>query len=186
MIALLTKQKTILLMSIACVVCWGLAGCKQHHPKALPAPLLDNAQYELEGRVRRIWDADSFEFGELNELHYIVIRGVDTPKPGQPYFDQAKEHLIQSVRRRTTRISIVGRDSMMREFADVYSRPKNTPDAIEMNVGLDLIEQGLGWYDGTEFEDDEAFKQAELDAREKRIGLWAQDAPVAPWDFEDY
>jgi len=151
----------------------------------MPAPLLGDVEYELEGCVRRIWDADKFEFGELNELHYIVIRGVDTPKPGQPYFDQAKERLTQSVRRRTTRISIVGRDSMMREFADVYSRPKNSEDAIETNVGLDLIEQGLGWYDGLEFEGDEAFKQAELEAREKRVGLWAQDNPVAPWDFEE-
>ena len=172
-------------MSIAWVVCWGFTGCKQHHPKSLPAPLLDDAEYELEGRVRRIWDADSFEFGELNELHYIVIRGVDTPKPGQPYFDQAKEQLTQSVRRKITRIYVVGRDSMMREYGDVYSRPK-TPDAIEKNVGLDLIEQGLAWYDGTEFDGAEALKNAESNARENRIGLWAQDNPVAPWDFEEH
>lgn len=177
------SNQNIFLILILSLVC-GLVGCKQHHPKSLPAPLLDNTDYELEGRVRRIWGANSFEFGEVNELHYIVIRGVDTPRPGQPFFDEAKEHLTKSVRHRTTRISVVGRDPLMREFADVYSRPK-TPDAIETNVALDLIENGLGWYDGAEFDGATALKQAEMDAREKRIGLWVQDNPVAPWDFEE-
>lgn len=146
---------------------------------------MDNQQYELEGRVRRIWGADSFEFGEVNELHYIIIRGVDTPKPGQPFFDEAKELLTKSVRHRITRISIVHRDSMMREYADVHTRDK-TPDAIETNLGLDLVEQGLAWYSGEEFEGAEALKQAELRAREQRIGLWVQDNPTAPWDFEEF
>lgn len=193
MIALPYIQNNLFLISTA-LIFLGLAGCK-NHTKSLPAPLAVNAEYELEGRVHRIWGGDSFEFGDSNELHYIMIRGVDSPKPGQPYFDEAKEHLIKSISGRTSRLSIVGRDQMMREFADVFSclktpegtsQGKETADAIETNIGLNLIQNGFGWYDGMEFEGSEALKQAELEAREKRIGLWAQDNPVAPWDFEEH
>jgi len=181
-------------MSATCLFFLGLVGCEYPSPKALPAPLHDKVEYELEGRVRRIWGSDCFEFGQVNELHFIIIRGVDTPKPGQPYFDEAKAHLTKLVRKRIARISIVGRDSMMREFADVYSRPKppsdtteaEAPDSIETNVALSLIQHGFGWYDGTEFADGEALEQAELEAREKRIGLWAQDNPIPPWEFEEH
>jgi len=196
-------QLSFFLTSLVCLVFWVQAGCKQHQPKALPAPLLDNVEYELEGRVRRIWSSDSFEFGEVNELHYIMIRGVDTPKPGQPYFDEAKEHLTKLVRHRITRISVVGRDAMMREFADVHTRPKpvggagktadakttadagKSADEIEINVGLSLIQQGFGWYDGMDFEGADTLKQAEQKAREERIGLWAQDNPTPPWEFKE-
>lgn len=178
-------------MSAVCLIFLGLVGCEDRRLKSLPAPLRGNAEYDLEGRVYRIWGGDNFEFGAVNELHFVMIRGVDTPKPGQPYFDEAKEHLTGLLRRRRTRISIVSRDQMMREFADVFSRPKKsdsgqTADAIETNVGLNLIQHGMGWYDGMEFEGAEAFKQAELEAREARIGLWAQDNPIPPWEFEEY
>ncbi len=188
-------KANFILTSVAFLVLFCLLGCEQS--RSLPAPLLENSEYELEGRVRRLWGGDSFEFGEVDELHCIMIRGVDTPKPGQQYFDDAKAHLAKLLRKRIARISIVSRDSMMREFADVHSRPKtagnatlaeyaNTPDGIEINVGLSLIQEGLGWYDGMEFEGAEAYKQAELAAREARLGIWVQENPVPPWDFEEY
>ena len=189
----------LFLTSAACLILLGLWGCSKSNRKSLPAPLSENSEYELEGRVRRIWGGDSFEFGDVDELHYIMIRGVDTPKPGQKYFDDAKAHITKLVRKRIARISIVGRDSMMREFADVHTRPKNaedallaplteyanTPDGIEINVGLSLIQEGFGWYDGMEFDGVQAYKQAHSDARTARIGLWAQDNPIPPWDFEE-
>ena len=203
MIALPSIQNNHFLMLTACLIFLGLVGCERPNPKSLPTLLEDNVEYELEGRVRRIWAADRFEFGEVNELHCIMIRGVNTPKPGQQYYDDAKAQLAKLVRQRIARISIVGRDSLMREFADVYSRPKigswnetggwdetaqsgESPDAIEINVGLNLIQQGLGWYDRTEFEGADVYKQAELEAREAGIGLWAQDNPIPPWDFQEH
>ena len=79
----------------------------------------------------------------------------------------------------------------MREFADVHTRPKpvdgaEETDETEINVGLSLIQAGLGWYDGMEFEGAAVFKQAELDAKEKRIGFWVEDNPIPPWDFEEH
>lgn len=191
MIALLSNQISFSLTLTACLILLGLAGCKRPNPKSLPAPLLDELEYELEGRIGRIWGGDSFEFGDINELHCIMIRGVDTPKPGQKYFDEAKAHLEKLARKRIARISIVDRDTMMREFADVHTRPKpvdgaEETDETEINVGLSLIQAGLGWYDGMEFEGAAVFKQAELDAKEKRIGLWVEDNPIPPWDFEEH
>ena len=154
--------------------------------KSLPAPLRDDVDhYSMVGRAIRLWGGDNFEFGKVNELHYIVIRGVDTPKPGQPYFAIARNHANRLMLKRKVRIEVYGHDSMKREIADVFVVNEDPADLTgDTSVGLELIRMGYGWYDGCEFEGAEAFKQAELDAREKKIGLWEAENPVAPWDFE--
>ena len=150
--------------------------------KSLPAPLRDPVEQTLEGRVRRIWGGDNFEFGEALELHYILIRGVDSPKPGQKYYKESRDFFTKSVRGQTTRIEIVARDELMREFADVYVLPKKEGD-VKKDMGLELIKSGLGWYDGMKFDNAEAYRLAEAEAREKKIGLWVEDNPIPPWEF---
>ena len=173
---------------VCCLVGLLLAGgCEESvSKKSLPAPLRDEASYTIEdGRVRRLWGGDNFEYGREQELHYIVLRGVDTPKPGQPYFALARNQAHRMMRRAKVRVEVVGLDELKREIADVFAESKNPNDtAGEQNVALEVLRTGFGWYDGTEFEGAEDYRKAEQSAREQRIGLWEDDNPVAPWDFE--
>lgn len=172
-----------LTICVALLLCLVSLGCGPNL-KAIPTPLHDPVEQVLEGRIRRIWGGDNFEFGEAFELHYILIRGVDTPKPGQPFYNEAREFLTKSVRGKTARLEIVGRDELMCEFADVFVLPKNEGD-LEKDMGLELIKAGLGWYDGMEFDKADEYREAEKEARFKRAGLWVQENPVAPWEFEE-
>ncbi len=73
----------------------------------------------------------------------------------------------------------------MIEVADVFVINADPADiAGDLNVGLELIRQGLGWFDGTEFENSELYQQAELEAKTEKIGLWSEPDPVPPWKFE--
>ena len=58
--------------------------------------------------------------------------------------------------------------------------------ACQADAGLSLA--GLAWHArayGSEQRHHEqlAYAAAERDARRRRIGLWAEAAPLAPWDF---
>ncbi len=169
----------LILLAVASVV-----GCGESiFSRALPAPLRDDVECELIGEIPRARGGDHFEFGDRNELHYILVRGVDCPKYGQEYYSKARHTTMDLTRGKRVRIKIVGRDRMMTEIGDVFVIEEGSQDQ-ELNLALELVKAGMGWYDGNEFVGAEALKAAQAVAEENRTGLWEQDDPVAPWDFE--
>ena len=148
--------------------------------KSLPAPIRDQVEYTMIGHANRFWGSDNFEFGDANELHFVVIRGLSSPKPGQKYYRESVTALSEMVDGRKVQVEVVDRDFMMREIAHVYLYD---PATERFNVGLELITLGHAWYNGEKFEGWEAYEQAQKAAQENRIGLWAQESPVAPWVF---
>ncbi len=148
--------------------------------KSLPAPIRDQVEYTMTGHANRFWGSDNFEFGDANELHYVVILGLSSPKPGQKYYRESVTALSEMVFGRKIQVEVVNRDFMMREIGHVYLYDR---DAERFNVGLKLVTLGHAWYNGEKFEGWEAYAQAQKVAQESRVGLWAQESPVAPWDF---
>ena len=58
----------------------------------------------------------------------------------------------------------------------------------KMNIGLEQIRDGLAWhYKKYKFEqkevDRKSFSDAEIDARSKNLGLWADKDSIAPWKW---
>lgn len=154
--------------------------------RGVPAPVEEKTDYELVGQLFRNSRADSFEARAAEELHYVSLRGVDTPEPGQPYFRKSVKAFRSMVARKNIRIHVVDRDEFMVELADAFVAIENAAeDQGDLNVALELIRNGFGWYDGTEFEGWEGYRDAERTARKNRFGLWAQDNPVPPWEFEE-
>jgi micrococcal nuclease len=154
--------------------------------REVPAPLGENTDYELVGLVYRNWGGDSFEVRAALELHCISLRGVDTPKPGQPYFGKSVKAFRSMVNRQKIRIHVVDRDEFTVELADAFvanENPANNPG--DLNLALELIRNGFGWYDGTEFEGSEIYREAEQTARQNKFGIWSQDNPIPPWEFEE-
>ncbi len=45
-----------------------------------------------------------------------------------------------------------------------------------------MVADGLAWH-FTRYSDDKRLAAAEREARAARVGLWADEAPVAPWDW---
>lgn len=147
---------------------------------SIPAGLRTNSSANLVGYIGRIWGGDNFEFGDANELHYFFITGVDCPEPGQPFFKEAKQFLIQNYRHKILELTIDGYDNLKREFGHAIFIDQK---GAATDVGLQLIKHGMAWYDGSEFEGSRAYRNAFEQAQRERIGLWAQPAPVPPWDF---
>ena len=66
------------------------------------------------------------------------------------------------------------KDRYGRTLGHVYVSGKRT--------NLQMIKQGMAWH-YKQYSKDQELASAEIEARKKRIGLWADKSPVAPWDW---
>jgi len=162
------------------------SGCEEDltdPAKALPAPLPKTLPYEFQGKMFRIWGGDYFDTRDGSVIHYVCLQGIDTPKPGQPFSEEARQELIRIAGEKNLRMVIKRLDESKVAFVQAWA-PGDSDADQEIDVGLELIKRGFGWYDGNSFEDDAEYRAAEAQAREAKRGLWIQPTPIPPWDFE--
>lgn len=189
MIAVLQNRKrgtrciqSSLLAMIGAGILIFVAGCKDAVlNKTLPAPLRDKIAYEMDGNAFRTWRGNQFEFGNPYELHCIVIRGIAVPQSGQPGIERSRDRLHHLLERKQIRVSVVARDELMREIADVYlidPEPVGKPEKGE-NIAIKMIALGFAWYDGSQFEGAAEIREAQEIARDGKVGFWAE-AGVIP------
>lgn len=164
--------------------------------RMLPAPIHWELPYDLHGKPQGIWGGDDFQLQHDAKLHYVLIEGVDSPKPGQNCYHDARDALIQLINHREIRVHVVRRDPQMREFGFVYlpitamdpSDREQVSDRVdskgELDVGYEILWQGWGWFDGSEIPQASRYEAAQRDAREHRRGLWHQKNPIPPWVFQ--
>jgi endonuclease YncB( thermonuclease family) len=157
---------------------------------SMPAPLREDFPYEISGIASSQFMGDSFPFNTEGTLHFIILKGVDTPRKGQPFYKDARRSLRRMIKNKTIRVEVVERDAYHCEIgfaicslADDALKNDESLD-VGCDVGLQLIRLGLGWYDGADFEDADLYRAAEQEARNARRGLWEQEDPVPPWEHE--
>ena len=162
-------------------------GCNQSMARrSLPAPLRDPVEVTLRGRVGRVWGGDNFEFGDYSELHYVLVRGIHSPAPGEPYFEDARQATFELTRGRRVIVEVQDRDIMMREVATInVPLKKGKPESEAWNdgptapneeeyfdLGHRLIEMGWAEFDGTVFEQTQRYQDAEKKAKANGVGMW--------------
>jgi len=58
----------------------------------------------------------------------------------------------------------------------------------ERDANLEMVRAGLAWHykkyqSEQSYEDRQTYAQAENEAREHRLGLWADPRPIEPWEW---
>ena len=135
----------------------------------------------LRGMVVGVTDGDTVsvlteDFQNLN----IRVAGIDAPEKAQPYGSRSKWSLSACAYGRLAEIEASKRDR--------YGRIVGKVVVSGVDCGLRQIEAGLAWhykaYAKEQSAQDRArYAQAEEEARERRLGLWVQEEPQAPWEF---
>ena len=178
--------------SLVGIVLLQITGCSDwfyEGDNSMPAPVRNDFPYEITGAAFSQFMGDSFMFNADGKIHFIILKGVDTPKDGQPFHLEAKRTLRAMIRYKTSVVKVVERDKHHREIGFAYctlSEDANESGQSDdlSDVGLELIRLGLGWYDGSSFKDADLYRAAENQARGAKVGLWEQQAPEPPWDYE--
>lgn len=138
-------------------------------------PILVIAQ--LKGKVVRIADGDTFTLlTEENRQVKVRLYGIDCPEKAQDFGQVAKQFLSNQIFGKQVEVHEKNIDRYGRTIGIVFT---DNP----INVNEALIKVGLAWYYSDYDKNHPAWDSLEKQAREKKIGLWSQPNPIAPWNF---
>jgi micrococcal nuclease len=131
-------------------------------------------------RVVAILDAENLTVQTNGNIPFrIRIGGIDAPEPNQPFGTEARAELASMVKDREVSIEKGKIDSQGHFVSRVLIDGKD--------LALEMIKAGVAWHNrdrsevsGANFD---AYSSAELKARTAKIGLWANENPVEPWEW---
>lgn len=135
----------------------------------------------LLGHVVGVSDGDTITvLDENKQRHVIRLMGIDAPEKAQAYGQKAKESLSDLVFDRDVSVTWFKRDRYGRTVGQVLVDDKD--------VCLEQIKRGLAWhykqYEREQsVEDKSRYAIAEKEARNARMGLWADEQPIEPSKF---
>lgn len=154
-----------------------LTACGQQKTQAPPqaVPVVTQKNNEITGRAVNIADGDTFTLltGDTTRIK-VRLLGIDAPEKKQPFGQKAKEALGQLLEGQQVTIHVENKDRYGRSVADVYANGQW--------VNLALVEKGYAWW-YEEYSKDQRLARAQQDAQARRVGLWSEPHPMAPWDF---
>ncbi|MDA0238003.1 MAG: thermonuclease family protein [Proteobacteria bacterium] len=133
------------------------------------------------GEVVRIADGDTITV-LINGDRKIKVRfiGIDSPELDQPFGVKARDRLTQLIQGQSIICDCVKRDRYKRWVCRVFFD--------DLDVNWALIRDGLAWW-YRDYQQEQApedrvrYKEAEALAKQQRIGLWADDAYLPPWEW---
>ena len=142
---------------------------------ARPDAIGEPARAEVRGRVVKVADGDTITvLAAANAQHKIRLYGIDAPESKQAFGQKSKEQLSNYVFGKDVVVKYKSRDKYGRVLGTVYVDGKD--------INLEMLKAGLAHhykrYDSTP-----AYAQAEAEARQNKLGLWADKNPIEPYEF---
>jgi micrococcal nuclease len=134
------------------------------------------AETWIKGIVQDVHDGDTFKMKVNGQIIKIRVYGVDAPEKKQPYGEEAGAALRNLIDGKEIRLRVLNKD--------VYGRTVGEPWLGDsLNVSLWMVKHGHSWWYKSYSKKRMDLKEAEEEARAKKIGLWKDDGAVAPWEF---
>jgi len=132
---------------------------------------------EFTGKVVGISDGDTIKVMKGNEQIKIRLAGVDTPESSQAFGNKAKQFTADMVFGKQVRVVEHTKDRYGRTVGFVYADDKF--------LNEELVKAGFAWVYNQYCNYDicPKWNQYQAQAKNNKIGLWADETPTAPWDF---
>ena len=143
--------------------------------------LVDAKAEVLIGTVVGITDGDTITvLAKDNSEHKVRLMGIDAPEKTQDFGDESKKALSNYIYQREVTVDYKKLDKYQRKVGKVI--------LDKQDICLAMIELGMAWhYKDYEKEqsktDRDLYSQAEVKARESRIGLWQLSNAIKPSAF---
>ncbi|GAB3424410.1 thermonuclease family protein [Niabella aquatica] len=127
-------------------------------------------------KVIGIKDDDTFVLFMNGKEQVIRLAHIDCPEKKQPFGNKAKQFASDACFGK--QISLIHNNN--------YDRNKRLIAEVILkdgrNLNKELVKNGLAWH-FKRYSDDTAYAALEVAARKKRVGLWADKTPIAPWNW---
>ena len=135
----------------------------------------------LEGLVVGVADGDTITVLDQQKNTYkIRLQGIDAPEKKQAFGEKSKQSLHDLVHSKQVRIEY--------DKEDKYGRIVGKVTIGDLDICLQQLSLGLAWhykkYQNEQSTSDQAvYSDTELKSKSLKLGLWADDAPMSPWEF---
>ncbi len=131
---------------------------------------------QLSGKVVKVADGDTFTLlTEDNKQVKVRLHGIDCPEKGQDFGQVAKQYTSDKVYLQVVRVRATDIDRYGRTVGIVTLK-----DGTVLNEAL--LTAGLAWH-YTKYDKNTLWAGMELEARNKKVGLWVMPGAVPPWDW---
>ena len=143
----------------------------------------------LKGKVIKITDGDTLYVPDANyQQHKIRLAGIDAPERKQAYGLASRKHLASIVAGRQVTVEYQKRDRYGRIVGKVLLVVVFHTSADEIDVCLEQVKAEFAWHykkyqHEQSLEDQRLYADAEIRAREDRLGLWRENNPNPPWEY---
>ena len=131
----------------------------------------------LEGEVTRVSDGDTIWVrgsGEQGKGVKVRLDSIDAPESKQDYGFEAKEYLNGRIGGKTVKVEWEKKDQFGRILGIVYLEGAD--------INLEMVATGNAWHYAY-FDQTPEYIEAEKTAKGNRLGLWADESPINPYDF---
>lgn len=142
---------------------------------ALCLGISGHAAADFSGRVVKVADGDTVTVLDAGKQQVRVrLASIDAPEKRQAFGTRSQQHLSTLVFGKDVQVIEQGRDR--------YGRTIGVLRVGNSNINRAMVSAGLAWA-YTDYLNDKAMPGYEQRARQARRGLWADPAPVPPWQF---
>ena len=139
-------------------------------------PLQFKKGEEYSVKVVGVADGDTFTGLTTDNLQVKCrIYGIDAPEKKQAFCNRSKQALSDLIFGEQVYIKIQNKDRWQRAVVWVY-----TSDGKD--ISAEMLKAGMAWH-YKQYDKSKNYAQLETQARNEKIGLWADKNPVEPWEF---
>ena len=130
----------------------------------------------ITGTVVKVIDGDTLVVQDTANKRYTVrLAEIDAPEPKQPFWKESARSLGALCLRKAAQVEWSERDPRKRYVGYVTCAGKD--------ANAEQLRRGMAWASPRSTKPTSGLYELEAYARLRRIGLWADDNAVAPWEF---
>ncbi len=130
--------------------------------------------FAWDGKVVSVTDGDTIKVLKDGKQVKIRLASIDCPEKGQPYGQAAKKFTAGLVAGKIVKVWPTDTDRYGRTIAFVF--------VGDVDLNKELLKAGLAWH-YKKYSRDPELAKLEFEARSKKVGLWKEPDPVAPWEW---
>ena len=133
------------------------------------------AKLEAEvAQVLRVVDGDSITVKVDQTKYRIRLAEIDAPELDQAWGAESKAALRKKLQNEEVALEVIDVDRYSRLVARVFLNGRH--------INREMISEGHAWV-YLEYLRDDSLIPPEAEAREKKLGLWAFEGAIAPWQW---
>lgn len=128
----------------------------------------------IAGTVITVIDGDTITVSDAGKHYRVRLAGIDAPEAKQPYGLRSARSLAALCYRKAAKVEWKEKEGEV-HLGHV--------SCGEKDASAEQVRRGLAWVSPQQMTPGSGLYEIEAYARLRKIGLWADEKPVPPWDW---